>query len=87
MGLRLTEGMNNALCSATLSMDASPSPLSSRPKRRDLQFSGPCLEMFFRRSVPGFSAALETTARSAFIKESRMMFANATKFDRKSGVA
>ena len=28
-------------------MEAPPYPLSSRPKRRDLQFRGPLLEMFF----------------------------------------
>jgi hypothetical protein len=28
-------------------MKALPSPLSSRPKWRDLQFSGPLVEMFF----------------------------------------
>jgi hypothetical protein len=27
-------------------MEALPSPLSSRAQPRDLQFSGPCLEMF-----------------------------------------
>jgi hypothetical protein len=32
-------------------------------------------------------AALETTARAAFSKESRMKFANATNTNRKSGVA
>jgi hypothetical protein len=32
-------------------------------------------------------AALDTAACAAFVKESRMKFANATKFNRKSGVA
>jgi hypothetical protein len=32
-------------------------------------------------------AALDMAACAAFRKESRMKFANATKFDRKSGVA
>jgi hypothetical protein len=31
-------------------MEASPSPLSSRAKPRDLRFNGPFLEMFFNRS-------------------------------------
>jgi hypothetical protein len=30
-----------------LSIEASPSPLSSRAQPRDLQFRGPFLEMFF----------------------------------------
>jgi hypothetical protein len=36
------------------SMEALPSPLSSRPERRDLQFNGPFLEMFFDRAYPDF---------------------------------
>jgi hypothetical protein len=32
-------------------------------------------------------AALDKTACAPFLKERRMMFANATKFNRKSGVA
>src|ERR1700735_923885 len=39
-----------------LSMDALPSPLSSRAKPRDLRFSGPFVEMFFDRSFHGPSA-------------------------------
>jgi hypothetical protein len=31
-------------------MEASPSPLSSRAQPRDLQFSGPFVEMFFDRA-------------------------------------
>jgi hypothetical protein len=33
-------------------MEAPPSPLSLRAKRRDLQFSGPLVEMFFRPTDP-----------------------------------
>ena len=41
-----------------------------------------------RRGDPDFLyAAMETTACAAFIKESRMKFANATNINRKSGVA
>jgi hypothetical protein len=48
--------MKNAFSPATalwqlLSMEASPSPLSSRAQPRDLQFYGPFLEMFFDRAV------------------------------------
>jgi hypothetical protein len=41
------------------------------------------------RSVPGFPATLrlDIAACAAFRKESRMKLANATNFDRKSGVA
>jgi hypothetical protein len=52
-------------------MDAPPYPLSSRPKRTRISCH----------------AALDMAACAAFRKESRMKFANATKFDRKSGVA
>jgi hypothetical protein len=55
MGLRPTKEMKNAFCPATaLSMEAPPSPLSSRAKPRDLQFRGPFLEMFFDRAYPDF---------------------------------
>jgi hypothetical protein len=45
--------------------------LSSRPERTRIS----CL------------AALDTTTCAAFIKESRMKFTDATKFNRKSGIA
>jgi hypothetical protein len=54
-----------------LSMEASPSPLSSRPERTRIS----CC------------AAVDRSACAAFRKESRMKFANATKLNRKSGVA
>jgi hypothetical protein len=38
---------NTAFTKQLLSIEAPPSPLSSRAKPRDLQFSGPLLEMFF----------------------------------------
>ena len=47
------KGMKNCFCSLLqqlLSMEALSSPLSSRPKWRDLQFSGPLVEMFFDRA-------------------------------------
>ena len=37
-----------------LSMEAWPSPLSSRAQPRDLQFSGPFVEMFFDRAHADF---------------------------------
>ena len=46
-------------------------PLSSRPERTRISYY----------------ATLDISARAAFIKESRMTFASATKPDRKSGVA
>jgi hypothetical protein len=41
------------------------------------------------RSAPGFPATLHspTSTCAAFVKESRMKFANATNLNRKSGVA
>jgi hypothetical protein len=45
-----------------LSMEASPSPLSSRAQSRDLQFSRPLLEMFFRPSEPGLFVFLRGTS-------------------------
>ena len=42
-----------------LSMEAPPSPLSSRAQPRDLQFSGPFVEMFFdRASQPSAGSAI-----------------------------
>jgi hypothetical protein len=52
-------------------MEASPSPLSSRPKRTRISCH----------------AAPDKAACAPFFKERRMMFANATKVYRKSGVA
>jgi hypothetical protein len=52
-------------------MEASPSPLSSRPKRTRISCH----------------AAPDKTACAPFFKERRMMFANATNFYRKSGEA
>ena len=48
-----------------------PTELSSRPERTRISCH----------------AALDMAACAAFRKESRMKFANATKFDRRSGVA
>ena len=62
-------------------------PLSSRAQPRDLQFRGPFLEMFFSRVYPdSYCAAPTMTTCAAFLRESRMKLANATKPDRKSGV-
>jgi hypothetical protein len=52
-------------------MEASPSPLSSRPKRTRISCH----------------AAPDKTACAPFFKERRMMFANATNVYRKSGAA
>jgi hypothetical protein len=52
-------------------MEASPSPLSSRPKRTRISCH----------------AAPDKAACAPFFKERRMMFANATNFYRKSGAA
>jgi hypothetical protein len=54
-----------------LSMKASPSPLSSRPKR----------------TQSSYLAALDRATCAAFIKESRMKYTGAPKFNRKSGGA
>jgi hypothetical protein len=63
--------MKNASVQQPLSMEPSLFPLSSRPKRTRISCH----------------AALDMTTRAAFFKESRMKFANATKLNRKSGVA
>jgi hypothetical protein len=73
MGLRLTQGDEKRLVQPPLSMEALPSPLSSRAQPRDLQFSR-----------PAFKGVLESPACSL---ERRMKFAEATKFHRKSGGA
>ena len=62
---------------------------SGEAERRDLRFRGPLVEMFFDRAYPDFlprSTWTGTRMRLSF-KERRMMFANATHFYRKSGVA
>jgi hypothetical protein len=71
MGLRAAQGDENRFCSQPLFMEASPSPLSSRPERTRIS----CC------------AAVDRAACAAFRKESRMKFANATKPNRKSGGA
>jgi len=63
--------MKMASVQQLLSMEASPSPLSSRQERTRIScYLAPTM-----------------AACAAFFKESRMKFANATKLDRKSGVA
>jgi hypothetical protein len=58
---------------------------SGEAERRDLRFRGPFVEMFFDRAYPDFLP--RGTAYAPFFQERRMMFANATNFYRKSGVA
>ena len=60
-----------------------PSPSTTAKVGRRLPLCHP------DRSVPGFPATRHSPANTcaAFSKESRMKFAKATKFDRKSGVA
>jgi hypothetical protein len=58
--------------------DYTPTKLSSRPPRRAV---GP------ERTRISCHAALDMATCAAFVKESRMKIANATKFNRKSGVA
>ncbi len=69
-----------------------PSPLSSRPERTrvtDPLGNPPPSPLSSRpeRTRISCHAAQDTTACVAFIKESRMKFASATNFYRKSGVA
>ena len=71
MGLRPTQGDEKRLGQATTLYGTVALSLSSRPERNRISCH----------------AALETTACAAFRKESRMKFANATNFNRKSGVA
>jgi hypothetical protein len=70
--------------------------LSSRAKPRDLQFRGPLLETrntilkqncHLDRTRISCHAALDMAACAAFVKESSMKCANATRFHRKSGGA
>jgi hypothetical protein len=49
MRLWPTQGMNAAV-QQLLSIEASPSTLSSRAQPRDLQLYGPLVEMFFERA-------------------------------------
>jgi hypothetical protein len=63
------KGMKMASVQQPLSMEASPSPLSSRPERTRISY----------RAAPNRSTC------AAFRKESRMKLAEPTKFNRKSG--
>jgi hypothetical protein len=63
--------MKMASIQQPLSLEALPSPLSSRPERTRIS----CL------------APLDKTACAPFFKERRMLFASATNFYRKSGGA
>jgi hypothetical protein len=54
MGLRPTQGDENASVQLLPFMEPTPFPLSSRARPRDLQFRGPFLEMFFDRAYPDF---------------------------------
>jgi hypothetical protein len=98
MGRRPTQGDEKRLRFRNHVPWRSPSPLSSRAKPRDLQFRGPLLEMCYLVLATNLSSrpertrischtALDEPARAPFVKERRMMFANATNFYRKSGVA
>ena len=91
MGLRPTQDNEKRLGPASTLYGTVALSLSSRPKRSGAE--GPAVPRnfrgnVFRQSVPGFPAAAhDATSCAAFIKESRVKFASATKFNRKSGVA
>ena len=84
-------------------MEPLPFPLSSRAKPRDLRFRGPFLEtrntilkqnchlacprVPWDRTRISCHAAPDIAACAAFVKESSIKCANATKFHRKSGGA
>src|SRR5882757_1751469 len=72
MGLRPTQADEKTpFVRGRSPMEAPPSPLSSRPKRTQISCH----------------AALDKARCAPFFEERRTMFANATYFDRKSGVA
>ena len=71
MGLRPTEGDEKRLVPATTLYGIVTLSLSSRPERTRISCH----------------AAPDKTACAPFFEERRMMFANATNFYRKSGVA
>jgi hypothetical protein len=67
MDLRPTQEYEKALSVQQHSLEAPPSPLSSRAQPRDLRFRGTLLEMFFDRSrdlLSLFSAALLTLGQN-----------------------
>jgi hypothetical protein len=72
MGLRPTQGDEKRLLSGTLSMKASPSPLSSRAQPRDPQFREPFLEMFFDRAYTDFLLRGTNRSHVCGFTESRM---------------
>jgi hypothetical protein len=89
-GLRPTQGDEKRLLfSHLLSLEAPPSPLSSRPERSVVEGSlcgCSFLEVFFDRAYPNSCfATSDRSACAAFIKESRMKFASATSLYRNSG--
>ena len=64
MGLRPTQGDEKLSFQQPLAMEPPPSPLSSRAKPRDLQFSGPFVEMFFDRAQ-----RFTLTSRAPFLRD------------------
>jgi hypothetical protein len=87
-------GAPSASVQQPLFMERLPFPLSSRAKPRDLRFRGPLLETrntilkqicHLDRTRISCHAAPDMAACAAFVKESSMKCANATKFHRKSG--
>jgi hypothetical protein len=88
--------LKSASVQQPLFMEPLPFPLSSRAKPRDLRFRGPLLEArntilkqycHLDRTRISCHAAQDMPACAAFVKESSMKYANATKFHRKSGGA
>jgi hypothetical protein len=92
MGLRPTQGDEKRLLSeAALPWERRPHPCHldrSAAQWRDLCVDAPSWECFStERTRISCHAALDMATCAAFVKESRMKIANATKLNRKSGVA
>jgi hypothetical protein len=92
MGLRPTQGNEKRLGPASALYGTVTLSLSSRPKRSGAE--GPAVPRTLRgdvfrpeRTRISCHAALDRAACAPFFKERRMMFADATNFYRKSGVA
>ena len=62
MGLQPTQVDETPVVHQPIFMEGSPSPLSSREQPRDLQFSGPFLEMFSTKRIAVEGPAVTTFA-------------------------
>jgi hypothetical protein len=83
MGLSAHPMGEKPLLFSNCCMEAPLSPLSSRAKPRDLQFSGPLVEMFFDRALMVQAAIFAGVGHSEFlVRKNLQPWAFAREFSR-----